>query len=54
MKAFFVDHLHRISALYLALALTARNEAINGLTAKLYYSISSTLADRVGKRRSTA
>lgn len=54
MKAFSEDHLHLNSALYLALALTAKNRLINELTAKLYYSLSSYLTNKVSKRREVA
>ena len=51
MKAFSVDHLHKNGALYLALALTAKNRLINELSAKLYYFLTSYLMNKVSKRR---
>jgi glycosyltransferase involved in cell wall biosynthesis len=51
LKAFSVDHLHKVSALYLTLALTAKNKLINELTTKLYFSISSSFISKNSKRR---
>jgi glycosyltransferase involved in cell wall biosynthesis len=51
VKAFSVDHLHRISLLYIALALTAKNMVINELVSKLYFSVSSSLLSKFGKGR---
>jgi glycosyltransferase involved in cell wall biosynthesis len=51
MKAFSIDHLHLSSALYIALALTAKNRSINELSAKLYYSLLSYLTKKISQRR---
>ena len=51
LKAFSIDHLHLSSALYLALALTAKNRSMNELSAKLYYSLISYLTQKISHRR---
>ena len=51
LKAFLEDHLHLNSVLYLTLALTANNKLINELSAKLYYSLSSYLSNKISRRR---
>ncbi len=55
LKAFSLDHHHLNSALYLTLALTARNKLINELSAKLYYAlISYSLTNSVSRRKKLA
>ena len=51
LKALSVDPFRKNSALYLALALTAKNKSLNELSAKLYFVLSSYLTNKVSKSK---